>query len=244
RAGEAGSVSPGVSQQLETSDTDAREGKRFAVYSASSTQGGSGGWSAIGRRFDPPLDLSWHRGIGFWLRGDGGGGSFKLQLRDGKGATDYYIANDYTGWRYHQLPRPEKDPIDYANVQSLMFYYNGLPGQTSVACGIDDVKALRTLDVATVQDPTLEIGGQRLTWEGTVLQGQYLIVWPGEATVLYGPTAGEQTVGPIAGTCTLRPGGYAAKFSASRMTGPPPRVRLTIQPPERYILNETQGENR
>ena len=67
--------------------------------------------------------------IGFWLRGDGKGGRFKLQLRDGEGATDYYIDNDYEGWRYHQLPRPQEDPIDYSRVRYLAFYYNVLPGK-------------------------------------------------------------------------------------------------------------------
>jgi len=235
-AGQAGSVSPGVSQQLQTSDADPREGPRCGVYSASSTQPGPGGWSAIGRSFDPPLDLSWHRGIGFWLRGDGGGGSFKLQLRDGKGAADYYIANDYTGWRYQQLPRPDKDPIDYTTVRTLMFYYNGLPGQTSVTCGMDDIKALRTLDVAALEDPGVEINGQGLKWQGTLRAGQYLIVWPGEPAIVYGPTAAEQTIGPAAETITLDPGQYAAKFSATQMTGPPPRVRITLQPSERYVV--------
>ena len=158
--GEAGSVSPGVSQRLELRDDGAREGRRYAVYAASSTRPDPDGWSAIGRSFDPPLDLSGQRGLGFWMRGDGHGGQFKVQLRDATGAMDYYIANDFEGWQYQQLARPEKDAIDYAKVRSLTFYYNGLPGKRAVACGIDDLKALPSLDRPGVTNPWVEVGGR------------------------------------------------------------------------------------
>ena len=137
------------------------------MYTADSTLAAAGGWSAIGKQFDPPLDLSAHRAIGFWLRGDGRGGSFKLQLGDSRGATDYYITNDFEGWRYQQLARPAQDPIDYSHVTSLTLYYNSLPGKMTVACGIDDIKALPALDERAVVDPVVEVGDQRFAWEGT-----------------------------------------------------------------------------
>ncbi len=234
----AGSVSDGVTQKLEAQAHGGQEGPAFALYSASSSRHGRDGWSAIGRRFDPPLDLTWHRGIGFWLRGDGAGGKFKLQLRDERNATDYYVANDYTGWRYHQLARPEPDPIDYARVRSLTFYYNDLPGGSSVTCGIDDVKALRRLDRAAVVDPQFVIDGQRLGWRGTLNDGQYLTVWPGEPVQRHGPTAAERISGEVAETLLLRAGPHTARFSAAHMIGPPPRVRITLQPPERHAIPE------
>jgi hypothetical protein len=231
-----GSVSTGVTQQLELQQRGGREGAAFAVYSASSSRHGEDGWSSIGRRFDPPLDLSWHRGIGFWLRGDGVGGLFKLQLRDERNATDYYIANDYTGWRYHQLMRPEKDLINYGQVRSLRFYYNDLPGRASVSCGIDDVKALRQLDKAVVVDPQFDVDGKRLVWRGTLNDGQYLTFWPGEPVQRHGPTAAERISGEVAETVRLRAGPHTARFSAAYMTGPPPRVRITLQPPSRHPI--------
>ena len=96
---------------------------------------------------------------------------------------DYYVPNDFIGWRYQQLARPEQDPIDYAQVQSLMFYYNGLPGKTTVACGIDDVKALRSLDARELVDPYVEVAGQRFTWQGRLAEGQYLTFWPASRCV-------------------------------------------------------------
>ncbi len=185
-SGEAKNVSPGVRQQLELRDDGAREGKRYAVYTAENTRSAPDGWSAIGQSFDPPLDISWHKGIGFWLRGDGRGGVFKLQLLDGRGATDYNIANDFVGWRYQQLARPAKDPIDYRKVRSLIFYYNSLPGKTTVSCAIGDVKALRTLDEQCLVDPFVEIDGRRWQWEGGLCAGQYVVFWPDEPVTRYG----------------------------------------------------------
>ncbi|MCP4644092.1 MAG: hypothetical protein GY851_26855, partial [bacterium] len=81
--GEGGSTLDGVTQHMALTDQDAREGRLCAVYSAESTLSTDIGWTYIGKTFDPPLDLSRHKAIGFWLRGDGKGGKFKLQLMDG-----------------------------------------------------------------------------------------------------------------------------------------------------------------
>ena len=80
RPGEAGSTSPGVTQMLELVAENSPEGRHHARYTARSGRDDQAGWSAIRRTFDPPLDLSGYRGLGFWLRGDGRGGVFKLQL--------------------------------------------------------------------------------------------------------------------------------------------------------------------
>jgi hypothetical protein len=228
---------PGVTQRIEIREDGAREGKRYAVYTAASTLSTPEGWSVIGKSFDPPLDLSWHRGIGFWLRGDGKGGLFKLQLRDDKGATDYYVANDYVGWRYQQLARPDKDPIDYRRVRGLLFYYNGLPAKTEVSCAIDDVKALRGLDRQSVVDPWVEIGGKRIAWKGALGEGQYVVVWPGEAPARYGRPLKEpeRSTEPAEGFA-LPAGTHAARFGCTGDLTAPVRVRLTLQPPERHLI--------
>ena len=109
---------------------------------------------------------------------------------------DYYVPNDFSGWRYQQLVRPEHDAIDYARVQSLLFYYNGLPGKSTVACGIDDVKALRSLDARELVDPYIEVSGQRFTWQGRLAEGQYLTFWPGEPVRRHGPPLEQPEVGP------------------------------------------------
>ncbi len=234
---QGGSTFPGVTQRLQLQRDGAREGKSCAVYTAASTLAGENGWSAIGKQFRPPLDLSWHKGIGFWMRGDGQGGAFKLQLRDTKGAMDYYITNNYTGWRYQQLSRPAQDAIDYSQVHSLTIYYNGLPGRKTIACGLDDVKALRSLDERQVVDPVVQVGDHRFTWTGSLREGQYLMIWPGEPIRRYGPPLTEpESSGTPAATFALPAGQHTVRFSAGTPWTMPVRVRVTLQPPEQHAV--------
>ncbi|MFO7975775.1 MAG: hypothetical protein R6V12_14205, partial [Candidatus Hydrogenedentota bacterium] len=219
--GQAGSTLEGVTQNFALSEA-AKEGRRCAVYSAESSLSTKAGWSYIGKTFDPPLDIAWHKAIGFWLRGDGKGGKFKLQLTDGSKAADFYIENNYTGWRYQQWPRPESDPIDYTQVRRLNFYYNGLPAKTSVSCAIDDVKALPEVDIRTLTDPWVEIDDRRIACPGVLLDGQYAFVWPGEPLRRYGLPLTEPDTGesPIE-TFRLPEGEYTARFgSEGAVMGP------------------------
>jgi len=192
--GKAGSVREGVTQEFASVEEGAVEGRRCGRYTATSSLPDTSGWSSIGKRFDPPLDLSAHRGIGFWLRGDGRGGQFKLQLRQGPNATDYYITNDFTDWRYFQLLRPTKPqplPIDYSRVEYLIFYYNGLPSRTTVTCWIDDVKVLDELDDAGLVEPELRVGERRVVFPVTLREGERLVYFPGEAPEVLPATRGE-----------------------------------------------------
>lgn len=180
----AGWTSQGVTQELAIEEGGV-DGGRCARYTATSTRSDSLGWSCMMRRLaGAPVDLSWHKAIGFWLRGDGGGGAFKLQLRDDRYATDYYIINDFTEWRYFQLLRPtqpQPEPIDYSKVQYLAIYYNGLPAKKTVTVWIDDVKALAELDEAAVVNPSVVVGQERVVFPVTLREGERLVWFPGAA---------------------------------------------------------------
>jgi hypothetical protein len=235
--GEGGGTLAGVTQHLDVSEEDVREGAHCGVYTAESALNTDGGWSVVTKVFDSPIDLSWHKAIGFWLRGDEHGGLFKLQLTDGAKAADYYVANDYAGWRYQQLARPQTDPMDYGQVRTLSFYYNGLPAKTTVSCAIDDVKALPALDSRTLGDPWVEIDGTRLAWRGALREGQYAFVWPGEAPLRYGlPLTDAEHGGEAAPSFTLPEGAHAVRFGCAAPLLSPVRVRVTLQPPERYVM--------
>ena len=176
-------------------------------------------------------------GIGFWLRGDANGGQFKLQLRDKAGAVDYYIKNDFRGWRYQQLARPAKDSIDYTNVRRLLFYYNQLPAKTTVSCAIDDVKALPALDDRALRNPYIELARKRLAVDAALTEGQFLIVWPNESAKTYGPPLQAPRSCPMPADSAILPQGkHKVRFgcdSPLRMTA---RVRLTLQLPEQHLI--------
>ena len=234
----SGTTRKGVTHQVELTD-EAAPGLpgTAALYTAKSTLHGNDGWSVISRTFDAPLNLANYRGIGLWLRGDGQGGSFKLQLSDGARAADYYIENNYQGWRYHQLTRPEKDAIDYANVRGLLLYYNSLPGGRSVTCGVDDIRAIPEIDKLIINDPWVEIEGCRFAWKGKLGETQYLTFWPGEAALRHAPGLESPETGPTVRTTSIEPGEYQLKVGAATGIALPLRVRFTIQPPERHEVD-------
>ncbi|MCF6284653.1 MAG: hypothetical protein L3K26_05650, partial [Candidatus Hydrogenedentes bacterium] len=235
--GEAGSTLEGVRQQLALSEDGPKEGSHYAVYSAQSALGTDIGWSYIGKTFNPPRDLSGHKAIGFWMRGDGKGGKFKLQLMDGPNAADFYIENDYTGWRYQQIIRPKTDAIDYTQVRRLNFYYNGLPANTSVSCAIDDIRALREADLRTLTDPWLAIDGQKIACPGKLLDGQYVFNWPGEPLRRYGlPLTKPEIVDGISRTLVLSQGEYTVQFGSASPLRAPIRARVNFQAPEQYAV--------
>ena len=53
------------------------------------------------------------------------------------------------------------------------------------------MKALRSLDERQVVAPVVQVGDHRFTWSGTLREGQYLMLWPGEPIRRHGPPLTE-----------------------------------------------------
>ena len=192
---------PGVTHEL--SVVPGRYGQALR-YEATSLRPDSTGWSAKGRRFDPPLDLSACEGLGFWLHGDGKGEIFKVQLRDTKGQwLDMVTRVSFTGWRYREfrLDRPE---LDLSKIEYLIIYYNGIPEKTRVSCIFDDFRGVRNL--AVLPPLRLRIGDHAVVFPVSLKQGQAL-KFRGAAARVIGPK-GEtlSRVVPEGGPWQLRTG--------------------------------------
>lgn len=173
------STKPGVTAELVQSTDTVKIGGASAGYTATSTLGDSSGWSARGRRFAQPLDLSGFRGLGAWVHGDGKGQSLKFQLRDTVGGwCDMYRRIDFTGWRYVEIPFGEAN-LDFTKVEYLILYYNGIPGGATVTTYIDDIRALPRGE--GVRNPSLSIGDVRVVFPVSLDPGDR-IAWDGGAS--------------------------------------------------------------
>ena len=81
----------------------------------------------------------------------------------------------------------------------------------------------------TLVDPFVEIDGKRITLQATLLAGQYVFQWHGEATRLYSPQKDTSLLPEAGGELKeLQPGRYRVRFGSEL----PCRVRLTFQPVE------------
>ena len=225
----------GVTQTFESVAEDAKVGKRCALYTATSSLHSKNGWAVRSRDFDPPLDISSCKGLGFWLRGDGSGGFFKLQLTDHKRYWDNYVTINFTGWRYVQIPRPSTDPIDFAAVKRMSLYYNQIPAQGTVRCAVDDIKALPKLDKPSVLNPRVTIGGKTVRWHGPLAAGQWLTTWPGEPIQFSANAKQSAAASP---DIPLPPGTHRVTADWDGPLAIPFTVRINQQPPERHAVNE------
>ena len=64
-----------------------KSGKQCLVYEVTNNSASPGGYSGMGRSFDPPLNLPEHAAVGFWVRCDGKGEWIKFQFVDDKGGV-------------------------------------------------------------------------------------------------------------------------------------------------------------
>jgi hypothetical protein len=213
--GKLGAVKEGVTQSFELTQEHSRTGAAVGKYEAVSTLGDQSGWSAVGKRFPEPLDLSWMAGIGIWVHGDGKGAQFKVQLRDTAGQwNDHYIHMDYTGWRYHELVKPQSGELDRSKVEYLLFYFNGLPGKETSAVYVDTVKALRELS-PPLRDLTLTVGDRSLTFPGVFDTGQTILYRGRDGSELLTWGQGRQPLKPEGGELTLPEGDSEARLTTS-----------------------------
>jgi len=236
--GESGFTSKGVSQSLQLLANEAPDGRSYALYEANNSTAKPEGWSMMQKSFVKSVDLSQHEGIGMWMRGDGKGGKFKLQLNDGKTALDFYIDNEYIGWRYQQLPWPTPRKIDLTQVRSMSIYYNGLPANTVITCAIDGIKAIPTIDQLTITNPYVQIGSKRIEWKGKLKQGEYVVIWPEEAILHYQQDNTQPVMtSDIAPLLSLPRGKQTVRFGSQGELETALRIRITQQPAERYKMS-------
>lgn len=169
---ESGVVREGVTHRYAVEPAAGREGGPALVYEALN-QGAEGGWTGIGRRFVPALDLSAYRGVGLWIHGDGQGESLRLQFRDTAGRNaDWVPKVDFVGWRLHTFKRPDGD-FDWSQVEYFLVYFNGLPSNEPCRVVLD---GLRMLPAVTPGDlpgsPVVIVNGQRFDFGVTLQVGE------------------------------------------------------------------------
>ncbi|MGD9498460.1 MAG: hypothetical protein AB7Y46_19355 [Armatimonadota bacterium] len=196
----------GVTQEHALSD-EAKVGGAALAYSAENTSPEQG-WTGIGRRFDPPLDLSAYAGIGLWIRGDEGYEKLRVQLRDTEGHyVDQVVDIDFSGWSLHTFPLQGQN-FDASGVEYLLFYFNNIPARQAVSILIDEVRALPDLSAgASLQRPALVVNGIRTQFPVTLEAGQALTTNPAEGTMLWpvGMQAGQPVQADLS-ALRLQPG--------------------------------------
>lgn len=177
---DTGPVSKGLTQAYALSSDDAKVGGSCLVYSAQN-KAATNGWGGIGRRFEKPLDLGAAKAIAFWMHGDSGGETIRIQFRDSAGRNaDFLPVINFTGWRKQVFPTAGFGAFDWSKVEYLLLYFNNVSPNASVQVKLDDIRAL----------PALGAKGE-IAQLGLVINGKEVIFprvpEPGQAITCEGP---------------------------------------------------------
>lgn len=172
---ESGPVREGVTQSLAPCERPPGTGEACARYAAVN-EGAPGGWSGVGRRFSPPLDLSAQEVLAMRVHGDAGGQILKVQFRDTAGAwRDWNIPIEHSGWQ-RRTYRPDRAPgFDWSQVEYIIFYFNGIPARRSVEVRLSGlVAATQALQPAALQAPRLLLNDREIALGDSLSPGEAL----------------------------------------------------------------------
>ena len=222
----------GVAQKLMRSTDNARIGQGNVCYTAKSQREDNSGWSYKPGPFAEPIDASSFKAIGFWLHGDGGGQSFKLQLRDAEGGwQDMYRRVDFEGWRFCQFDLGGPHLKDPSNITAMHFYYNGIPAGKTVTCCVDEIRLLR--EVEPLSDLELTTAGKRIRFPVGMHAGDRLVFKGMGDCRVYRVSGETEAVQPIGTPPQLVPGRNGIVFSIAGAV--PEEFHASVALEKRYV---------
>jgi len=202
----------GVTQKLTRSTETVKLGSASICYTATSTRDDNGGWSFKQGRFAGPVDFSGFAAIGFWLHGDSGGQSFKLQLQDEAGGwQDMYTAVNFSGWRYCHFNLGGPKLKDVSKIRAMNIYYNGIPAGKTVACFVDEIRLLR--EPEPLRDPTLTVAGKEIRFPVAMHAGDRLALGATGDCRLFRKSGDIEKVKPLGPVPKLSSGRNPVVFS-------------------------------
>lgn len=220
--------SQGVTQQLTRSSETARVGDTSGCYRAISTLPDNSGWSYTSKSYQEPLDLSKFTAVGFWLYGDSKGQLFKLQLRDAEGGwQDHYTRVDFDGWKYISFQLGGPNLKDRSRITALNMYFNGIPAGKSVACFVDEIRALHPLP--PLHDPMVTIAGHSIRFPVRLAAGDRLVFSGLKDCHVLRQSGAVEAVIPDGAAPKLHPGRNQIEFSLSESHSNNFRISVAVE---------------
>lgn len=222
----------GVTQKLVRSTDCVRIGQGSVCYTARSEREDNGGWSYKPGPLAEPLDASKYKAIGFWLHGDGGGQSLKLQLRDAAGGwQDMYRGVDFVGWRFCQFELGGPHLKDPGKITAMHLYYNGIPAGKTVTCFVDEIRLLDNVEPLT--GPELTVAGKPIRFPVAMNAGDRLVFKGMDDCRVYRASGETEGVQPVGTPPQLASGRNGIEFSIRGAV--PEAFRVGVALEKRYV---------
>ena len=169
-----------------TEGSDPEKGGTIVLTASNRNAEVRGSWVCATRAYKFPYrDVSPADGFGLWIKGDGSGALFNLQVKGapeyGNGYSDHVVRLDFKGWRYVPLLLRERDAWvneDYdwpygwfstvyinsarvAHLSHVAMYLVDVPKGASAKVEIAEVNTLRHVPDSTVRGVVLAVNGRK-----------------------------------------------------------------------------------
>ncbi|MFA6930992.1 MAG: hypothetical protein WCT05_11755, partial [Lentisphaeria bacterium] len=171
------------------------------IQAQNSTDTNRAAWCKIGLSFPHPYrNIQPARGFGVWIKGDNSGALLNFQLKTAQayfgGLSEHYVDLNFSGWRYFELLFRERDAARYndyqwpgsqrlgrhdiyrsalntEHIEQFNLLLNAIPasGQSQILVG--PIQLLPEKKVH-IQQPELNLNGQKWVLPVELLSGQYL----------------------------------------------------------------------
>lgn len=247
-------IAKGVNSQLMVQRANDEKGDRLILQSRNTGQVvPEASWVKWQKKFENCLDLSRHKGLGVWIKGDSSGALVNLRLESPKhismGARgDHFVNINFSGWKYFELVEIESAafnnylwPDEFHNVYNSYFYkvafncidklqiwLNNLPAGKEVNIEIGTIKALPLVE-NTIENPVIQIGENKLIFPVTMKPGMYMECSSAEDCSLFDAKGVYlKRVEPI-GTLTARTGVNRVLWKVASTEAVTPRLEVAVR---------------
>lgn len=181
---------PGLEYALRVAEEDSPGGRKSFDVSATNKGTKAAGWGCAEVILDGVKDLTRHRALGTWVKGDGSGAYLHFTIESGRTlARDYYVRLDFTGWKYVKMPESAKGEIyDFAfpfstyfalglmsfeSVDRIYVFLTNLPAGATAKARFSRLEALQETP-RTIHNPGLTVNGESITFPVTLEPDWYL----------------------------------------------------------------------
>jgi hypothetical protein len=234
--------------------TEWLENGTLAFTARNDTVDPAGRWVFLSLGYPSPIDLGQAQALGVWILGDGGGEILSFQLASPPhlthGHSDHLVRVDFTGWKYHLLVENDGGkmpdavwPPEFGDLYATYregTHFNAI-ASLRVWCtnirsrGVSDLRIRPVLAIpvlpGTVRAPSLSAAGRRITFDTTLVSGEYLEYDPAVGSCRkydrLGALLGEPPI--IGGPLTLDHGVNRVRMDGGPDESPPPRAAVTLR---------------
>ena len=171
----------GLEFQLKSSSEQNPRGEKSLTVTADNKGSNPAGWGCAEVIFDAAKDMSRHRALGTWVKGDGSGSYLHFALEDSSRwqVRDYFVALNFKGWKYIEMPESAKGGIydfkfplsgynairgiKFASISRVYVFLTNIPSGAAAKASFTRLEALRETPL-TVHNPGVKVNGQSINF--------------------------------------------------------------------------------